>query len=159
MSNSYFNIGTLFGIANVHVDPVAKALPETRLNLTLKGTFTHSEDSRQSALISTNNGDTARHFLGEDISPGAKIISIEPGIIILRRNGQDEVLKLPLLASQQASSAKASRSHKHRVLNTPERFTTKTPTTKPTANTQTTQQHRNNLKKRLEKLRINQRGN
>ena len=143
----------LFGSARVQTAPVVAELPETRLNLTLKGTFTHQEDSSQSALISTQNGAAVRYYSGEEIAPGTKIVSIEPGLITLRRNGQDEILKLPLLSDK---SSRAPTVSQHLVQSA---STDSMPlaTARTHRDSQIANQRKNKLKARLEKLRTQKR--
>lgn len=100
--NTFTSIDKLFGEPKKEGPaPIPSDLPETRLKLTLRGTFTHREDARQSALISSDKGKSIRYYTGDEISPGTKIVAIEAGMVTLRRNGQDEVLKLPLLSDSQ----------------------------------------------------------
>ena len=143
----------LFGSARVQTAPVVAELPETRLNLTLKGTFTHQEDSSQSALISTQNGAAVRYYSGEEIAPGTKIVSIEPGLITLRRNGQDEILKLPLLSDK---SSRAPTVSQHLVQSA---STDSMPLAiaRTHRDSQIANQRKNKLKARLEKLRTQKR--
>ncbi len=154
------NVTSLFGTLKPQSTPIASDLPETRLQLILKGTFTHNEEGRQSALINANKGLTVRYFLGDDVSPGASIVSIEPGIVTLRRNGQDEILKLPLLSEQHERLANTSQKLAHTTISPNQPSTTthiNSGYTKPSS--QIANQHKIKLQERLEKLRANQRKN
>ena len=96
--SNYNHTARLFGLAMKKPKEIApEQLPETRLNLILKGTFTHEESDKASALIAENNKNTARFFVGDEIAGSAKLIAIRKGEITLRRNGQDELLRLPYL--------------------------------------------------------------
>ena len=98
-------ISLLFGsVENVPDKPVVESLPDTRLDLILKGTFTHSDTRQQSALIS-NKSSTQRYYIDDEIQPGTKINSIQPGVVTLRRNGQDEALRLPILTAGNENTA------------------------------------------------------
>ena len=96
--SSHNQTSSLFGsIMERPIEIAQEQLPETRLNLILKGTFTHEESDKASALIAENNKNTARFFVGDEIAGSAKLIAIRKGEITLRRNGQDELLRLPYL--------------------------------------------------------------
>lgn len=96
--SSHSQTARLFGsIIESPQEIVPEQLPETRLNLILKGTFTHEDNDKASALIEENNKNTARFFVGDAITGGAELIAIRKGEITLRRNGQDELLRLPYL--------------------------------------------------------------
>ena len=97
--SNHSQIARLFGQVMGKAKEVApsQSLPETRLNLILKGTFTHEDSDKASALISEASKDTSRYFIGDDIPGAAKLVAVNKGEVTLRRNGQDELLKLPYL--------------------------------------------------------------
>lgn len=75
-------------------------IPETQLDLTLKGTFTHHIPAQSSSLISDNGQPARRLFPGENIAPGTKLVEVRSGQVVLLRNGRKEVLSLPLLSGK-----------------------------------------------------------
>ena len=152
---SSINISNLFGNAKTQTSPVIAELPETHLNLTLMGTFTHQESSSQSALISTQKGAAVRYYLAEEVAPGTKIITIEPGIVTLRRNGQDEILKLPLLSDKRERAPTVSQ---HLPQPTSANIIPSA-TGRTHQNSQVANERKSRLKARLEKLRTQQRKN
>jgi len=81
-------------------EPIGKSPPDTRLDLILQGTFTHTEEKKASALIAHNNQSSKNYLMGDEITPGVKLVAIHPGKVILRRNGQDESLKMPILKGE-----------------------------------------------------------
>ena len=144
------NLYGLFGQAKKQNAQPAKTLSETRLNLTLKGTFTHRENSQQSALISSESGSTRRYHIGEEVASGVEIISIAPGIVTLRRNGQDEVLKLPLLSDTLTRKPAPSGTANQAALN---RLVLPSNSTSVSQNSSVAVERNRKLKERLEKLR------
>jgi len=148
---------SLFGTAVVEtaVKSIEK-LPETRLNLTLAGTFTHIEASQASALIGESGRQSKRYFVGEEVPGNAELVEVKAGTVVLRRNGQDELLRLPMLKdseNNQPSSSKQLVKSRKPLSNTVNR---------PTANSQTDSNHpasianqerKSGLKDRLAQLR------
>lgn len=69
--------------------------PATALQLTLMAVFTHPLDSRSSAVIA-QAGETARRFkVGESISQGVTLASVERVHVTLLRDGRRESLHFP----------------------------------------------------------------
>ena len=95
----------LFGIASreTEKEQSAQNLPETRLELTLKGTFTHEEKDKASALIARKNGSTTRYFVGDKVED-AELLAVDNGFVTLRRNGKKEKLQLPIMVGERISS-------------------------------------------------------
>lgn len=77
-----------------------KALPETRLNLKLLGSFTSTENKSASALISDGSNESKRYFVGEQVLGNAELVAVYKDFVILRRNGRDESLKFPRLSGE-----------------------------------------------------------
>ena len=76
--------------------PAPKATP-TRLDLTLKATFTNEVKAQSYALISDKSGKTQSVATGGDVAPGVTLKSVATGFVVLSRNGRDETLHLPIL--------------------------------------------------------------
>ena len=112
--SNHSQIARLFGqvMGKAH-SPVQKELPETRLDLILKGTFTHEDSNKASALISEVNKDTNRYFIGDKIPGAAKLVAVNKGEVTLRRNGQDELLKLPFFQVDEHLAKKGQRRTSH----------------------------------------------
>ena len=72
--------------------PVMNA-PETRLALTLHGLFSGSSES--SALISAAGGQPRRYLEGASLPGGAVLAEVQKDQVLLRRQGQLEVLRFP----------------------------------------------------------------
>ena len=85
-----------------------KYLPDTRLSLVLQGTFTNAKESKASALITQNNTRPKQYLSGDEIASGVKLVAVYPGYVILRRNGRDESLKMPILEGERQSSLNTS---------------------------------------------------
>jgi len=124
-------------------------IPETRLKLVLKGTFTHELDSNASALISEQNKNTVRYYIGDNIPGNAELISVHAGEIILRRNGQDELLKLPILSGDRELKANHIKTANTASTSTPIQHQ------KPLAQSSSSpsSRHQQKLKERLARLR------
>lgn len=117
----------LFGDANaakpVVVEKEPEKLPETRLNLTLRGVSASSRspsrnddynhDYVDSALIEDARRDTKLYRVGDSITGGAMISAIYPDRVVISRNGRKENLYFPkvsigggnLIAANQSSSS------------------------------------------------------
>jgi len=81
-----------------------QALPRTRLELVLKGTFTHTNELKASALIALPNKSAKSYLIGDTLPGDAELVSINKGEVVLRRNGRDERLTLPILQAKDTSS-------------------------------------------------------
>ena len=73
--------------------PTSGVLKQTRLQLTLKGTFAASHSTQGAAVISTPNGEHI-YVVGDQIE-GAMIKDIQPDYVVLEYQGNDEILRLP----------------------------------------------------------------
>lgn len=99
---SSIELGTLFGIKkDDQVIQAPRELPQTRLELVLKGTFTHDNEQKASALIALPGKPEKRYKIGEGLPGGAKLITVNRGEIVLRRNDRDELLTLPILQAKE----------------------------------------------------------
>lgn len=70
--------------------------PETRLNLKLRGVFSSQDKTIARAIISDPKGDDDSYAIGDEVPGGAILNDILEDRVILERNGQLEVLKLPV---------------------------------------------------------------
>lgn len=149
------HVPTLFGHETAEILSNAKEhkIPETRLKLILKGTFTHQEEDKASALIAEVNKDARRYYVGDQILENAKLVSVNSGEIVLRRNGQDELLKLPILNGQRKKSTQAHKQISRAPTN--HSFSPKKAATVSNQNPQSLSKHQQKLKERLARLRDN----
>ncbi|MGD8593350.1 MAG: type II secretion system protein GspC [Gammaproteobacteria bacterium] len=72
------------------------AAPETRLNLKLRGVFSSNDKELARAIIADAKGDDESYAIGDEVPGGATLNDIFEDRVILERNGQLEVLKLPV---------------------------------------------------------------
>lgn len=95
---------SLFG--NIKEIPISKSLPSqplpaTRLSLTLKGTFTHKDPNRASALIAISGQPAQLFYTGDDINTGTDtgttLQEVLPAKVVLKRNGRTEQLSMGAL--------------------------------------------------------------
>ncbi len=98
------------------VAPVKPAVvPETRLNLKLRGVFASVDDNAARAIIADSRGDEDSYRLGAELPGGAILNEIHADHVILEHNGRLETLKLPVdnpeagAGSRSASSSGSSR--------------------------------------------------
>jgi len=87
----------LFGVPIFTEDNEIETLPETSLSLKLSGTFTSDQSKGASALVIDDNGgeNAVRYFVGDQLPGNAELISVHADSIVIRRNFQDERLKMP----------------------------------------------------------------
>ena len=77
--------------------PVKPAVvPETRLNLKLRGVFASIDDNAARAIIADSRGDEDSYRLGSELPGGAILNEIHADHVILEHNGRLETLKLPV---------------------------------------------------------------
>lgn len=69
--------------------------PITNLQMTLLGSFVHSDPRRSSAVIQRPGAAAQRYVVGMEIDHGARLEAVYPGRIELLRNGQRESLTFP----------------------------------------------------------------
>jgi general secretion pathway protein C len=77
--------------------PPPSALPETKLNLVLRGVLAVNDKERAQAIIAQPNGDERSYGLGDALPGGAVLKEIKDTSVILLRNHQYETLSLPKL--------------------------------------------------------------
>lgn len=86
----------LFGKFEPPKAPVAAAeMPVTPLNLTLRGVVAADNPASARAIVADQGGKEDYFGIGADLPGGAKLKEIHTDRIILTRNNQDEVLRLP----------------------------------------------------------------
>ncbi len=77
------------------IAPVVTNAPETRLSLILKGIVSNTDGEAAFALIGEGKGVEKVYKIGMTIANQATIHAIHPDHVVLNRNGNLEILKLP----------------------------------------------------------------
>ncbi len=88
---SYELFGRVPGGAPV-VDAVRRAAPETRLRLRLEGVLVSEQPELSGAIVAGSGGVTAHYRVGETLPGNAELMEVEPGRILIRRDGAFETL-------------------------------------------------------------------
>lgn len=78
--------------------------PATNLQLTLLGSFVHSDPQRSSALIQRQGQPAQRYGLGSEVGNGVRLEAIYADRVELLRNGRRESLSFPRHSSIQYSA-------------------------------------------------------
>lgn len=85
--------------------PVKPAVvPETKLNLKLRGVFASRDKNAARAIIADARGDEDSYKIGSQLPGGATLSEIHADRVILEHNGRFETLKLPVEAADVAGS-------------------------------------------------------
>jgi general secretion pathway protein C len=87
-------------LANLHlfgqnIEQDINALPETTLQLELKGIYSDPKQEMGSAIIAVPGQTDAVYLVGDTLPGGATVLDIYEDRVILKRAGQREVLMLP----------------------------------------------------------------
>ncbi|MGD8572687.1 MAG: type II secretion system protein GspC, partial [Gammaproteobacteria bacterium] len=81
----------------VAVEPVKpKVVPETKLNLKLRGVFASPDNNQARAIIADARGNEDSYRIGGEVPGGAILNEIYSDHVILERNGRLETLRLPV---------------------------------------------------------------
>lgn len=104
----------LFGRPPVN-QPVAESVrrnaPETRLRLTLEGVMVAERPENSGAIVTSGGNMTAHYRVGEILPGNAELVEVEPGRILIRRQGAlesltfDETSEGALLAASEPDSS------------------------------------------------------
>jgi len=80
----------------VEQEPVRpKVVPETKLNLKLRGVFASQNEEASHAIIADARGDEDSYRIGSEVPGGAILKEIHSDHVIILHNGRLETLKLP----------------------------------------------------------------
>lgn len=71
---------------------VRRSAPETRLNLRLEGVLVAERPEDSGAIVAGSNGVTEHYRVGDVLPGNAELSEVEPGRILIRRNGEYESL-------------------------------------------------------------------
>jgi len=87
------------------MEPVRPAVvPETKLNLKLRGVFASKDKDAARAIIADSRGDEDSYRIGSELPGGAILSEIHPDRVILEHNGRFETLKLPVESAEVGDS-------------------------------------------------------
>jgi len=129
-------------------------LPETNLQLTLRGVLAADGDFSGSALIEDDRNKTDAYLVGDTLPGNATLRSVYPARIIIERSGKLENLYFPEIDNRSGFSAVADETQSLESAYTPPTLTQPTlsqPTSAPT--TPTDEKRRAEIRERLEQLR------
>ncbi len=73
-------------------EAVRRSAPETRLRLRLEGVLVAQRTEGSGAIVAGSNGETAYYRVGEVLPGNAELAEVEPGRILIRRDGRYESL-------------------------------------------------------------------
>jgi len=105
----------LFGVKQEIKEPVkpqAAEIPETKLNLILRGIFASDDPAKGGAIIADPRKEESFYMVGAQVPGNATLTEIYPDRVVLKRNNQFETLRLPKdsLALEDNRSDSSSRS-------------------------------------------------
>ncbi|WP_455202616.1 type II secretion system protein GspC [Kaarinaea lacus] len=93
------------------VAPVKPAVvPETRLNLKLRGVFASRDKNASRAIIADSRGEEDSYRLGSEVPGGAILSEIHADHVILEHNGRLETLKLPVDVPEAGAGSRTANS-------------------------------------------------
>lgn len=85
-----------FGFADAEPEIAIDDLPETQLNLTLRGAFAGKDEKQAGAIIENNDDSKSEHYtIGEEVPGEATVKGIYADRVVLARNGLLETLYFP----------------------------------------------------------------
>lgn len=84
-----------FGVANAKPVIVIDDLPETKLELILRGAFTAQKESNAGAIIEDDKKKSQHYAIGDTLPGDAILKSIHENKVVLTRNGIFETLYFP----------------------------------------------------------------
>ena len=84
-----------FGVANAKPEIIIDELPETKLELILRGAFTAQQDSNAGAIIEDDKRNSQHYAIGDTLPGDAILKSVHENKVVLTRNGIFETLYFP----------------------------------------------------------------
>jgi len=153
-SSSAYALGNILS-ANLFGKKVAKKIeniqpkdiPETALNLTLRGTFAKTEPTQGSALIEGSNKQAKHYKVGDSLEGNTVVDAVYSDRVILRRNGRQETLLFPELSSGSSKQSFSSTNASNNKISA----RTRTPT--PSRATNSKPDQKESIRQRLDQLR------
>ncbi len=146
-ANPTVNLAELHLFGNPGSQPIAKAqqnIPDTRLQLELKGAFTNSNKASASALVAEKGKTAKRYYVNDSLPGGAVLTQVDSDHITLSRGGNLEVLRFPKPVSSGVESSRNMAANSSRRNSSPQQ-----------SNSQTTKSRTESIKERLLRLRQN----
>ncbi len=138
------------GIAGLHLfgakpasrpaaQPRPEVVPETRLQLVLRGVFASDDPEAAGAIVAERNGRESFYGVGDKLPGGAILQAVYPDRIVLLRGGRLETLRMPREGSggagarrttsrapaPAAASGASLREYRDMLLNNPQQFADK----------------------------------
>lgn len=101
----------LFGVKEVIKEPVVPRvteIPETKLNLILRGIFASDDPTKGGAIIADTRKEENFYTVGAQVPGNATLKEIYPDRVVLMRNNQFETLRLPKESLDLDSSSRGS---------------------------------------------------
>ena len=93
-----------FGVANAKPVIVIDELPETKLELILRGAFTAQNESNAGAIIEDDKKNSQHYAIGDTLPGDAILKSIHENKVVLTRNGIFETLYFPEIKKNDKNS-------------------------------------------------------
>ncbi len=137
-------------------------LPETNLRLTLRGVMAASGDFPGSALVEDDKRQTEAYLVGEELPGRARLKAVRPDRIIIDRGGKLENLYFPEEDDQEGLSVAANQQEQSAADDQPtyaEPGAQSASYPGPEANSASSDERREEIRKRLEQLRNRLRNN
>lgn len=98
---SNYNLFGKFEKKKAVVEPVKPAVvPETKLNLKLRGVFASKDKDAARAIIADARDDEDSYKIDSELPGGARLSEIHADRVILEHNGRFETLKLPVESAE-----------------------------------------------------------
>lgn len=141
----------LFGQPGAQAQPEAvdtENLPETNLQLTLRGVLAADGEQPPSALVEDSRGQTEAYAIGEELPGNATLRSVHPNRVIIARDGKLENLYFPELNDDTGVSIAANDTESQPAYEPPPR--SQSPSG---GGTEATEQRREEIRQRLDQLR------
>lgn len=85
-----------FGLASDKPTVALESLPETKLELTLRGAFAAADENEAGAIIEDDKQVAAQYNVGDELPGNATLNAIYPDRVVLSRNGLLETLYFPV---------------------------------------------------------------
>ncbi|MFN2360506.1 MAG: type II secretion system protein N [Marinobacter sp.] len=97
---------------------VRRSAPETRLDLRLEGVLVAERPEDSGAIVAGSNGVTEHYRVGDVLPGNAELSEVEPGRILIRRNGQYESLTF----DEESSASMVEEAEDEQVASSPDQF-------------------------------------
>lgn len=140
-------------------EPDTENLPETNLRLFLRGVLAASGDFPGSALIEDDKNKTEAYLVGDELPGDATLRSVRANRIIIERSGKLENLYFPEDEDRSGVSLASSQTAREEEEPQPQAQPVNTDQSSSSNTSGTSEQRREEIRKRLEQLRERLRNN